>query len=57
MHSFEHVLLMFSLILLLEHILLDQTLNFLNGLKLGFVAFSVFGVYRKMNFLQIEATI
>ena len=51
MHLFEHDLLLFSLILLLEHILLGQNLDFLNGVKLEFVTFSVFGIYRKMNFL------
>jgi len=47
MRLFECVLLLFSLILLLEHILLIQTLDFLNGLKLELVAFSVFGNNRK----------
>ena len=51
MHLFEHVLLLFSLILLLEHILLGQNLDFLNGLKLELVAFLFFRIYQKMKFL------
>jgi len=52
MRPFGHVLLLFSFILLLEHTSLDRNLDFLNGLKLEIVTFSVFRIYRKMNFYE-----
>ena len=51
-HLFEHVLLLFSFILLLEHILLDRNLDFINGLELELMAFRFFRIYRKMNFCE-----
>jgi len=42
----------FQMIWNLEHILLGQNLDFSNGLKLEFVAFSVFRIYWKMNFFE-----
>ena len=52
MRPFGHVLLLFSFILLLEDTWLGRNLDFLNGLKLEIVTFSVFEIYRKKNFCE-----
>jgi len=52
MRPFGHVIFLFSFILLPEHTWLGGNLDFLNGLKLDIVTFSVFGIYRIMNFYE-----